>query len=207
MKKLLFVAAALMLLVAASCKNTASNYYPLAKGNIWNYLITVTTVNHGTVDTTITTTDSTSTTVLTDTTISGKSAWKLQNTTHRTTTSWYVVEENDRVVTYLTPDDTMPELLLVLPLAQNATWVIDSTRGNGRYRATVKDKENVTVPAGAFSSWKIEHVSDSAPQFPLTKWYGGGEGLVKTLFSMTLSFPHETTTVTTTDELQSATIK
>jgi len=209
MRKLLIIGFATLVAIPISCSLfSPADYFPLALNNVWHYVFTTTTVMKGTVDTTITTTDSTYTEIVAETTLSGKKAWKFTDHYGASSSSSYIVEESDRILQYGSPTDSEPSTWLKLPLAQNATWVMDSMSYAGKVTATVKAKESVTVPAGTFGdAWRVEYVFDSMPTSPWREWFAAGVGLAKFSNEGTSSTPDETTTVTMTQELTGYTVK
>jgi hypothetical protein len=209
MKKLMIAVVGVLVLAAVTCTPTgAGNYFPLALNNVWNTIVTTVTTWHGSHDTTFTHTDSSKLTVVADTTLGGKAAWKLQTTYGTMTGTSYAIVESDRVLSYSSPTDSAPSVMLKTPLAQNATWIVDSTPSMGRLTATAKGQENVSTPAGTFSkAWHVDEVSDSMPDFVMNLWYASGVGQVKQYYSITQTMGGDTMTVTTTAELKSYTVK
>lgn len=208
-KKMMLAAVGVVVLAAVTCTPTGvANYFPLALNNVWNMVITTVTTWHGSHDTTFTNTDSSKLAVVADTTLGGKAAWKLQSTYGASSGYFYAVVESDRVLTYSTPTDSSPGVALKTPLAQNATWVVDSTSGSGKITATVKNQENVATPAGTFNkAWRVEEVYDSMPDFAINVWYAAGVGQVKQYSSVTQNMGGDTITIATTGELKSYTVK
>jgi hypothetical protein len=209
MKKLAIAGVGALVLAAMTCApNTAGSYFPLALNNVWKTLITTVTVWHGLRDTTITRVDSSQLTVVADTTLGGKAAWKLLNQYGVSTGTSYAVIESDRVLTYSSPTDSEPSVLLKTPLAQNATWIVDSTPSMGRLHAIAAGQENVTTPAGGFNkAWHIEESSDSMPTYVNHLWYAAGVGQVRQYSVITGTSGGDTAIITTTSELKSYTVK
>jgi len=72
-------------------------------------------------------------------------------------------------------------LWLEFPLSVGNSWTV-YTLGTSDYIATIMAKEDITVPAGTFSCYKVRYVwkqGDTEILPPTTYWYGDGVGKVK----------------------------
>jgi hypothetical protein len=210
MRKVLIVGFAALVVILAGCTALGSkDYFPLSLNSTWKNVLTTVTTIRGSIDTTYTTADTSTVTVVAETTLAGKKAWKMETQTVADAPSYhYYVEESDRLMSYSSPTDSSPTTLLKLPLAQNATWVADSTTYTGVLTATVIGKDAVTAPAGTFSdAWKVAYAYDSMPTAPFHYWFAGNVGLAKWHFANTYATPDDTTDWTMTQELVSYTVK
>ncbi len=186
MKKLLLLVP--VLIIVGCGLFGGEDYYPLKVGNLWKYE-GYTTMQ----DTTTTTIDTTAMTKyeseITGTAqIGGKdvfvtvlkttrySYWPMVDTTVTYDTS-YTKEEKDTIWSYETLADTMPTISMVLPLELNKTWM--QVSGTDTVTYTVKAKEDMTVPAKAYSNcWKVE-MKMSGSDEKAYYWYADGVGLIK----------------------------
>jgi hypothetical protein len=208
MRKAAVIGAVALLLVVVGCSLfSAADYFPLALNDTWTYRMTTTFSMKGTIDTSYTITDSSRTKVLSTATVQGKSGWALESGLTHTDTG-YVVEESDKLLSYSSLTDSHPDMILKLPLADNATWVVDSSPYSGRTRATVKGKEAITVPAGSFSDvWKVEFKAESTATTPIYYYFAGNVGLAKFAMSSGDTTATETTSVSMTMELTTYSLK
>lgn len=208
-RKLALFGFSLILLAAAACSLfTKPDYSPLALNDVWNYDVTeVVTRWLGTSETTFTITDLAENTVVLDTTIFGKPAFKILKEFNTSSAVSYVVKTATEVLTYgPDPADSPPQTSLKLPLAENSIWTVGTTR-QGVMVATVKSQESVTVPAGTFDkTWLIEIVGDSNPDLPQHVWLAKDVGVVKTDHTNRQAFGPGTQETRTIQELRNYTV-
>jgi hypothetical protein len=184
-----------------------NSYWPLNVGNTWKYA-GMTTV------TTSTNTDTTSTMFITeqitanDQTIGGNMVFTVvvresiltynPDTFYIYTSTSYLRQSNDAILSYESLTDPEPDTTLMLDLAVGKTW--SQVSGTDTMVYTVLVKEDVTVPAGTYDAWKIKLVYNSGT--PMYYWYAGGTGLVK----MSYTYTYYTATVAVWYDLTAATI-
>lgn len=209
-RKLALFGFVLILLIAAACSLfTKPDYVPLALNDAWNYDVTIVITRWiGASETTFTITDSTETSIVLDTTIFGKPAFKALKKKDTATTFSYLVKTATEVLTYgPDPADSPPQTSLKLPLAENSTWTVDTIPRQGIMVSTVKDQESVTVPAGTFDkTWLVETVSDSYPDLPEHVWLAKSVGVVKVDRTNRQAFGPGTQETRTIQELKSYTV-
>jgi hypothetical protein len=204
----LAVAAAVALL-GASCSPSASSYFPLSVGSVWNseyYVLSGTTL--ASLDTIQT--GSVVTTALEKAThSSGKEVIKFKyestvhmrnpDTTMTGTTYSYILEEGDYYLGFSALDDTTADTLMPTDLSVGKTW------NQGGASAEVVAEEDVTVKAGTYKkAAKVELASGvGGVTFDLYSWYAKGVGQVQSAYEYT----YAGVTVKYRWELVSATIK
>ncbi len=83
----------------------------------------------------------------------------------------YYRDAGNCILSYASLSDTVPDTLLVLPLAANRSW------HSGGSTVTVEEQEDLTVPAGTYrKAWRLAlDVNDLV----VKQWYGNHAGLLK----------------------------
>jgi hypothetical protein len=78
-------------------------------------------------------------------------------------------------------------VILDFPLSVGKSWTVYSTGEESRTASVIGD-EDVTVPAGTFSCYKVSYISwrGTAEVSSADIWYGDGVGIVKSI-TMTAS--------------------
>ena len=180
MKKLLLVIPLVFFIIGCGGEEAGTAFWPLAVGNIWEYVMTLTIT---TPDTTIVTgTGIQEQEITAETTLDNGTevfeqvmtmAWDDTLMGDYVDTS-YIEETEDYILMYESKDDTEPDTMAALPLESGKSWNMDSGT------ATVVGQESVTVPAGTFSDcWKIAFVDAD------TMWVYVAEnvGQIKTIWT------------------------
>ena len=175
------------------------DYYPLAVGNIWDYLDTrIIWVGP---DSTQTVTGDFQVAIKDVTTlVNGKDVFIQERVSNiygtPDTNVWYIAETDTAILFYDSVNDTVPYQLLALPLWSGKHWYVDFPY---QY-ATVLGRSNVSVPAGDYNDcWEIAYIYDDDTVYC---YYAAHTGLVKESWFEFIIAP-----MTVVLELESATIQ
>lgn len=161
------------------------DFFPLAKGTMWVYHMDHWAINS---DLTITVTE-----------VDKKGSKHLARLKYHLefndseSEEWVASDDNGLYCPGEKGNFEKPTVVLKYPLTKNATW--DSTLHSAlnfklskdnnllnELSATVKDSEEIEVPAGKFQTTAIEFctpVTPIAPSTVITAWYAPGVGVVK----------------------------
>jgi len=157
----------LFIFLVIACPGKEENYIPLTVGNWWEFQKGTDTLRIDVLSTKIHT--------------SGKEVFCVYENLWTYTDTCYLLEEDDKLYCYETLADTIPMILLELPLELDKSWevmkliITDTTI----ITAKVVAKENLTLPAGDFSDcYKFQIFYDADPQDEYY-WYAPNVGLVK----------------------------
>lgn len=153
------------------------DYSPMAVGSVWNY------EGYTKTDTTIVTTTTSKTEAKAEAKLtSGEDVVQFSSTTNTTikstgqttssTSTYYLYDAGDYILSYAKLDDTKPDTVLALPLEAGKTWHPDSG-----VTAKVIAEEDVTVEAGDYKAWKVEY---NIAGFISYSWLAKGVGSVHT---------------------------
>jgi hypothetical protein len=210
-RKLALFGFVLILLIAAACSLFAKpDYFPMSLNDVWKYEVTTQVTRWwGPGQPPFPTTDSGQSSVVLDTTLFGKPALKVLNMNDTVTAVNFVVKTATEVLIYgPDPADSPPQTGLKLPLAENSSWTADTVPRQGIMVCTVKNKEEVSVPAGTFTdAWLVETVGDSNPDLPQHRWFAKDVGMVKMVRTNRQVFGPETMETRITQELKSYTVQ
>ncbi|MEO0079938.1 MAG: hypothetical protein ABIK44_04615 [candidate division WOR-3 bacterium] len=194
MKRLLFVAGAIVLiLVGAGCTSATDDYYPMSVGSTWNmegYVRMVSTLTG--LDTLMTSTIQTKVEreaqlnsgekvreFSTTTTVHQR----IPDSTYTQTSTSYIRETGSMILGYESLADSVPDTLLVLPLTVGKTWRI-----NQYATAEVVGQEDVTVKAGTYqNAWKIKTTTSAGITIEVYSWYAKNVGHVKSHYELSIA--------------------
>lgn len=184
MKRLLFLIP-LIIIIGCPWFKQEEDYFPLAVNNKWEYSLLQTATSAGTTDTMMIGTlqrEITGKDKISDEDVFvliTKDSVRLFDPTDtiiKSIDTAYIRETKDLILTYETKTAT-PETTLKLPLKKDKTWTTKLPADTVIY--TVKDQEDITVPAGTYKKcWKIERKSKTA-DVPFNIWLADGTGMVK----------------------------
>lgn len=198
MKKLLLLVPLIVFII--SCGG-AVNYYPLAVGNVWDYIMTMTMT---TPTDTLEATGSQNDEITEETTLDDGTEVFEQVTittifdpdTSVDTTIMYIEETDDYIRGYDSKDDTIPDTFAELPIEDGNTWDV-----NDDMSAVVLGKVDVSVPAGDYDDcWEIGYIHDNDTTYD---YFADGVGMVRAY----TEFTDTDTTYTYEMELESAIIQ
>lgn len=192
MKKLLLLIPLVFFIIGCGGEEVGTTFFPLAVGNIWEYMLTQTMTTPDTTifggtgtqeqEITAETTLDNGTEVfeqVTITTIIVQFDTIFADTSMFVDTT-YIQETENYLLMYDSKDDTEPDTMAALPPEIGKSWnTEDSTT------ATYVGQESVTVPAGTFSDcWKIAIFMPAGDD---TTWFYVAEdvGMVKMLMTET----------------------
>jgi hypothetical protein len=156
----------LFIFLFIACPSKEEDYVPLKIGNWWEFQKGSDTLKLEVLST--------------ETHTSGKEVFSVCNNLWTYTDTCYLLEENDKLFCYETLNDTIPMVLLELPLEQDKSWEVMKS-----IIARVITKEELSLPAGKFSDCcKIQIFYDTTPQDEYY-WYVSNVGLVKKMINTT----------------------
>jgi hypothetical protein len=194
---ILFVSIAIFI---ANCggEEEIDSYFPLSVGNVWEYMVGMTVAIPGT--TYIFMGNSQDNIIGTTQLVGGASVFQLATSLtldgYSGRDTFYIHETDTAVYLYESPDDTIPDKYLELPIETGNTWTVNSYE-----TAVVLGTSDVSVPAGDYQDcWEIAFVDESDTTFV---YLALGVGEVKGLAGYSV----EDTTVTIRLDLESATIQ
>ena len=171
--------------------SAASDYWPCAIGNMWEYVFTITLV---TADTTVTGIGSITLTIVGDTVLINDQQVFMQeyvtimdNSVDRDT--YYIADTDTSILRYYSLNDTIPDVMLEFPLEIGNSWIV-----GGSQTAAVLGREPVSVPAGTY--YNCFEVAYAVYDDTVYDYYAANTGIVKEYMSdseggMTLTFTVE----------------
>jgi len=199
MKKLLLLVPLIVFIIG--CGAEAVNYFPLAVGNVWDYIMTMTVT---TPTDTLEATGSQNVEITEETTLDdGTEVFEYVTITTTIfdpdtfvdTTIVYIEETDDYIRGYESKDDTIPDTFAELPIEDGNTWDVNDDES-----AVVLGKVDVSVPAGDYDDcWEIGYIIDNDTTY---NYFADGVGTVRTYFE----FTEDEITVESETELEHATI-
>ena len=154
------------------------DYWPCAIGNIWNYVYTMTVT---TPETTATVTGSITIEIVGDTLLINNQPVLMQEYAvtmfgNTEIDTYYIADTDASILRYNSLYDTIPDVMLELPLEVGNTWVV-----SGYTAAVVLDRENIAVPAGAY--YGCFEVAYTAYDDTVYDYYAANTGIVKEYMS------------------------
>lgn len=207
MKKLCFILVVGLLVYSGCGLFGGKSYYPLAVGNVWKYEIKSIRVDSARTDSTIsqTTTTVTGTDVLAD----EREVFVVVATVTGGSSTSYMLEEGDYLLSFSSKTDSMPDTMLVTPLETGKSWTVTSFPIIGALTASVTGEEDVTVKAGEYTGCAVVKYSyGNNPNLVDNKtWYAKGVGGAKTYVENKIPMPNYTITTKVTTELTEFTEK
>ncbi len=185
MKRHLLLMPLIIIIIGCPWFKQEEDYFPLAVNNKWEYSLLQTATSAGTTDTMIIGTFQREITgkdkignedVFVIITKDSLRHFDPTDTIIKRIDTAYIRETKDLILTYETKTAT-PETTLKLPLKKNKTWTTKLPTDTVIY--TVKDQEEITVPAGTYKKcWKIEKKT-TIDNVPFNIWLADGTGMVK----------------------------